>query len=693
MKRQRLVDFRKKASKPIEVVFWMGILGVTILGWFLPMSPAEQKTFFLLALGACVFVIFLYHLILPRYGAKDWVNYLLIVGAVFFIASASYLLKPYDVDIEILYIGVVAGMGMLAGKEIANRAALLSAIGLAVVTILGEQITPVILITLVLQILMILLAGYLVSSLADVLHTQISFSERQNRDLTLLLKAGNFASHSEELRRTLLSLAELVVKDLPATSCRIALLNPAEDGLVTYGAYPLNSLPGWRANIGALHSLSSLPLHLQALQSGKNLVLTDITTAPGQEIQSYFFDAVQTVCLVPLIAKGKKLGVLSIGEMRGWGRAPFNQEKLNLLQTLASQVSGLVYNTQLYQASQRQAEHLEVLNQVARAIGSTLDLDHLLEMLYGEIQSVVPSDTYYVSLYNPAEDLLDIRVLIDGGERFAPQTVPAHRGLASWVIENKKLLLIRQLSKEADGLLVSPVQIGQERMSESWLGVPIMLGDELFGLLTLASYKPNAFDDEDAIVLSNVAAQAALAIDNARHHAAVEEQTRRDSLTGAYNHGYLLRRLGEEVQQAKQDNKPVSLIMMDIDYFKQYNDTYGHVVGDEVLCLLVQAILSHVKVSDIVGRWGGEEFAVALPGTSSRQALIVAERIRSTLASMELDDRDGNPIPKPTVSQGIATFPQDVGDAMELVDVADQALYIAKKRGRDQIMVAVKGHP
>ncbi len=142
-----------------------------------------------------------------------------------------------------------------------------------------------------------------------------------------------------------------------------------------------------------------------------------------------------------------------------------------------------------------------------------------------------------------------------------------------------------------------------------------------------------------------------------------------------------MRRLGEEVEQAKQDNTPVSLIMMDIDYFKQYNDTYGHVVGDEVLCLLVQAILSHVKNSDIVGRWGGEEFAVALPGASSRKALIVAERIRSTLASMELNDRDGNPIPKPTVSQGIATFPQDVGDAMELVDVADQALYIAKKRG------------
>jgi diguanylate cyclase (GGDEF)-like protein len=690
MKRQRLVDFRKKTSKPIEVVFWIGILGVTILGWFLPMPRAEQNTFFILVLGACLFVLLLYHWIMPRYGANGWAKYLLIVGAIFFIASASYLLRPYNVHIEILYIGVIAGLGMLAGKEVANRAALISAIALATVTILEEALTPVTLITLGLQVLVILLVGYLISTLADVLHKQISFSDRQNRDLKLLLKTGNFAAHSDELRRTLSSIAELVVKEVPATSCRITLLNQAGDSLETFGAYPLNSLKGWKAGIGTAYTLSSLPLHQAALQSGKNLVLTEITPAHTQEVEAYFFLAVRTVCFVPLIAKGKKLGLLAIGEIRSWGREPFNQEKLNLLQTLASQVSGLVYNTQLYQASQRQAERLQVLNQVARAIGSTLELDELLESLYGELQTVIPSDTYHVSLYDPVEDLLDVRVLIDCGERFASVKLPARKGLAQIVIANKQPLLIRHMSREMDRLPAQPLQIGQERMSESWLGVPILLGDELLGLLALASYTPNAFDDDDAALLSNVTAQAALAIDNARHHAEVEEQARRDSLTGAYNHGYLLRRLEEEVELARPSQTPVSLIMMDIDYFKQYNDTYGHVVGDEVLCLLVQAILSHVKKSDIVGRWGGEEFAVALPGTSNQQALMVAERIRGTLAIMELTDRNGNPIPKPTVSQGIATFPQDVNEATALVDVADQALYVAKQRGRDQIMVAMK---
>ena len=192
-------------------------------------------------------------------------------------------------------------------------------------------------------------------------------------------------------------------------------------------------------------------------------------------------------------------------------------------------------------------------------------------------------------------------------------------------------------------------------------------------------------------MLNNVAAQAALAIDNARHHAEVEEQARRDSLTGAYNHGYLLERLYEEVDLARLNRLPLSLMMMDIDYFKAFNDTYGHVVGDDVLCLVVKAIKSHVKKTDIVGRWGGEEFAVALPGATTSQALIVAERIRSTLAEMQVTDRNGHPIARPTMSQGIATFPLDVEDAHTLVDIADQALYIAKQKGRDQIMVAVHG--
>jgi diguanylate cyclase (GGDEF)-like protein len=389
-----------------------------------------------------------------------------------------------------------------------------------------------------------------------------------------------------------------------------------------------------------------------------------------------------------LIAREKPIGLISIGEERNWEREPITQEKIDLIKTLATQISTFIHNTQLYQESHRQAEHLEVLNEVARAIGSTIELDDLLELIYEQLSKVIPSDTYFVSLYDPEENTLDVRILIDEGERFPSKSIPLGQGLSSWVIENQKPLLISSITKEMDSLPIQPIRLGKERMSESWLGTPILAGENSLGLLAIASYNVNVFDNDDVTLLNNVAAQAALALDNARQHAEVKEQARRDSLTGVYNHGELLLRLEKEVEKGRKEESPVSLIMLDIDFFKEYNDTYGHILGDEVLHLLATTIQSHVKKSDIVGRWGGEEFAIALPGADTEQATWVANRIRKSLLQIEMRNKHSADIPSPTVSQGIATFPQHADDAAQLIGIADIALYQAKGRGRDQVIIA-----
>jgi diguanylate cyclase (GGDEF)-like protein len=125
--------------------------------------------------------------------------------------------------------------------------------------------------------------------------------------------------------------------------------------------------------------------------------------------------------------------------------------------------------------------------------------------------------------------------------------------------------------------------------------------------------------------------------------------------------------------------------MLDIDYFKQYNDTFGHLIGDEVLISLCDVIRSHIKNTDAVGRWGGEEFCISLPNTDGGQALQVAERIRETMASLKVKNAEQMTIPIPTVSQGIAIYPAETEDITKLIDLADTRLYIAKKRGRDQV--------
>jgi diguanylate cyclase (GGDEF)-like protein len=218
----------------------------------------------------------------------------------------------------------------------------------------------------------------------------------------------------------------------------------------------------------------------------------------------------------------------------------------------------------------------------------------------------------------------------------------------------------------------------------------MVAGDQIVGLLALASYEVNAFSESDAALMTNIAGQAALALDNANHHAQVQEQARRDSLTGAYNHGHLLKRLEEEVQRSLETGSSVSLIMLDIDNFKQYNDRFGHAVGDSALLLTVKAIRAHVKHTDVVGRWGGEEFGIVLPGARADDAHRVAQRIRKTLAELVLPDSNGVRIPNPTVSQGLATCPDHTADPAALVDLADQALYRAKSSGRDQVVAQVQ---
>jgi diguanylate cyclase (GGDEF)-like protein len=342
----------------------------------------------------------------------------------------------------------------------------------------------------------------------------------------------------------------------------------------------------------------------------------------------------------------------------------------------------------LASATRRQVKRVAVLNQVARATGSTIEMDALLELTYQQLRQVIPTDTYYVGLHDPANKHIDLQIVYDEGKRYPPYRVNFGEGLASLVIQNRQPVLLRHLSKEAGTYATKMVVVGLAKASESWLGVPLLMNDEFSGVLVVASYKPHAFDDGDVDLLTDIAGQVALALDNARHHSQVEDQAHRDSLTGVLNHGYLLERLEREISCARAAGCPLSLIMLDIDYFKDYNDTYGHVMGDQVLRLTVQAIEAHVKRADAVGRWGGEEFGVILHEATSQQARSVADRIRETLVAMPMPGIGGEWIPNPTVSQGIATFPDQARSAQQLVDIADAMLYEAKNQGRDQVRVA-----
>lgn len=337
---------------------------------------------------------------------------------------------------------------------------------------------------------------------------------------------------------------------------------------------------------------------------------------------------------------------------------------------------------QLIASTRARVERLEKINQFARQIALSLETQQVLSLLQAALQSAMDADTMYVGLVEGNK--LRLEMFYDDGEYYPAVVLDVKGTLSGWVVRHQRSLFIPDLRKDLDLDGVELVTIGKDKSSLSWIGVP-MITSHLSGILSISSYRPNAFDISDVELLENLAQQAALAIENAYHHAEVEEQSRLDPLTKVFNHGYFLVHAERQAEDVRAINGSMSLIMLDVDYFKQYNDEYGHLVGDEVLVQTTRVIKEHIHPTDAVGRWGGEEFVILLPNTTGYEAVKIAHRIRQSLADHPLTDRDGKPLPLPTVSQGIAVFPSEQDDIIKLVDLADQRLYIAKQRGRNQV--------
>lgn len=181
--------------------------------------------------------------------------------------------------------------------------------------------------------------------------------------------------------------------------------------------------------------------------------------------------------------------------------------------------------------------------------------------------------------------------------------------------------------------------------------------------------------------------QIVLALSNLKLRDSLRQQSIRDSLTGLFNRRYLEETLSLEIQRAKRNNSPFSVIMIDLDHFKRFNDTHGHEAGDVVLQTLGGFLKRHVRAGDIACRYGGEEFTLVLPSTTLELAQQRAEELSEGVRSLHIDF-NGPSLGPFSLSAGVATFPNH-GDGSEMIlQAADMALYRAKNEGRDRVMVA-----
>jgi diguanylate cyclase (GGDEF)-like protein len=683
---------RKNFHRNIGIFTWFLLLCLAGLIFYFPLSRTEKIQLTMLLVVSIPYSLLLYFGRIPPFDQKPILFNATVGISSFLIGWAHYILTPYNLHIENFYAIPIIFASIFGNWRSVIPITLLS-IGInhiVNITHMGFRST---------QSLMIQTFDFIGLSVIGIVawligHTLQHFNRdttRKTRSLSMLVETNRITSASNDLETALPRLAENIAHGLPATSCRITILDKTKKTLHDYGGFPLRELDHLDPIRKEKYSLNDLPNHRKAIEE-LTVVLIDLEedqkALQGKEKDLLFFEDVKTICIVPIHQNDHVFGCISIGEARSQKREPFPPQKVELLTSLAKQIASTIQTIQLREDLKNQADRLAVVYDVGKAMSRTIEIDDLLELIYQQLSRVIPSDAYFVALYLPEEDALDLRMLIDNGKRYPPQKIPSDQGLSSWIIETHQPLLIKNLEEEMDSLPIEPIVVGEDKITPSWLGVPLIIEEDLIGILAVACYQPYAYDESDQNLLEQIGQQAALSIKNARHHMEVERQAELDSLTEVYNHGHFIEVLHQEAKKAKEEDTPLSLIMLDIDHFKQYNDTYGHVVGDQVLKLTVQAMKEHVKSTDAVGRWGGEEFGIALPNANIEQAEMVAQRIRKTLDTLPLTNTEGEPIPKPTVSQGIATLPDHSHDIDELIIIADRALYQAKEKGRDQVLIA-----
>lgn len=325
-----------------------------------------------------------------------------------------------------------------------------------------------------------------------------------------------------------------------------------------------------------------------------------------------------------------------------------------------------------------------VLREMTESLSSTLGLEKILSLVTDSALYLIGKGETAL-LFLMEEGKLALRATSHMGDspEARARVIKSKTGDAfdRWVLKQRQNLIVTDAEK--DFRFRTSVKETEERKTRSLISSPILKGKEMRGMLRLDSSLPEVYYADDLRLLDILANLVSLAIENAELYRRTEELAIRDNLTGLYVHEYFQNRLEEELKRALIRNYSLSLVMLDLDHLKDYNDQFGHIAGDIVLRHLAKILADEVGEGGVSARYGGEEFCFLLPRTGKEEARQLAERIRKKVAEHTIAIRRRET--KVTVSIGIATLPDDARMKTELIRKADEALYRAKEGGRDRV--------
>lgn len=321
----------------------------------------------------------------------------------------------------------------------------------------------------------------------------------------------------------------------------------------------------------------------------------------------------------------------------------------------------------------------EVLS-VAQVVVSSLDLDEVLHNILCSALGIMDMPAGSIALYDESLNRLQLHAHIGLSEKLTARSSwsVSVGGLTHRILSEGQLFVVEDTQGEA--FFKNPLAL--EEGIRSLIAVPLKIQDKIIGILYLDDFVPRTFFAMRLHMLSILASFATMSIDNARLHVKTRLLACTDGLTGLYNHRHFLVSFEEEMARAIRYEKPLSLVMLDVDDFKRFNDTYGHPVGDKALIAVAKTLHSLLRTCDFSFRYGGEEFIAILTETDIDKALVAAERLRQGIINSTRDALVGIVPEGVTVSIGVVSYPRDgFGDV--LIKEVDDQLYRAKREGKN----------
>lgn len=366
---------------------------------------------------------------------------------------------------------------------------------------------------------------------------------------------------------------------------------------------------------------------------------------------------------------------------------PLDGDNSKMIESFCQQARGAIETIVLQNQLSQQRKITQSLSDLPALAGASLYLNQLHEDILEQAVRLLQVEQGSLMMLDESSKELSVRAM-KGMHKTLQEIfrVRPGEGIAGQVYQSGNPLLVKNLAQDPR-ILQKPKP---RYKTSSFISVPLKLRDQTIGVINLADkITGQAFSEQDLQLMVALGGGISIAIERSQLHEKIEALKKisiTDPLTDLLNRRYFQGRLLEEVERTRRHQIPFSLVIMDVDNFKTFNDAYGHLEGDEILRRVSRVIRKHIRAIDVASRYGGEEFTIIFPQTQKEDARIIAERLCKGIETEEVLQKKFQPS-SPTVSIGLASFPDDAETAEELVRNADRALYQAKVQGKNRVVV------